>query len=149
MSTPVRQTPTTFRKRRGVVHSSITRLSTRRKELECKTFDPTTLDLVQLMSRKLESLELKFKVHHHALIDILDDEEDLQMEQDLLNQHDEEMSLLAARIQRLISNCSRSSNSTSCKVVFRKLTRLQTNLSTVSTEVSLLSEETNDNCLLH
>ena len=101
------------------------------------------------MSRKLESLELEFKVHHHTLIDILDDEEDLQMEQDLLDQHDEEMSILAARIQHLITNCSRSSNSTSCKVVFHKLTCLQNNLSTVSTEVSLslLSEETNI-CLL-
>ena len=138
MSNPVRQTPTNFLKRRGVVCASITRLSTRLKELERKTFDPTTLDLVHLMSRKLESLELEFKVHHHTLIDILDDEEDLQMEQDLLDQHDEDISVLAARIQHLITNCSRSSNSTSCKVVFRKLIRLQINLSTMSTEVYLL-----------
>ena len=78
------------------------------------------------MSRKLELLELEFKVHHHALVDILDDEEDLQTEQDLLDQYDEEMPVLASRIQHLITNCSKSSNSTSCKVVFRKLTCLQT-----------------------
>ena len=119
MNNPFRKTLTTFRKRRDVVRASITCLSTRLKELERKIFDPTTLDLVQLMSRKLESLELELKVHHHALIDILDDEEDLQTEQDPLDQHDE-MSVLVARIQRLITNCSRSSNSISCKVVFRK-----------------------------
>ena len=138
MSNPVRQIPTNFLKRRGVVCASITRLSTRLKELEHKTFDPTTLDLVHLMLQKLESLELEFKVHHYTLIDILDNEEDLQMEQDLLDQHNEEISVLAARIQHLITNCSRSSNSTSCKVVFRKLIRLQINLSTMSTEVYLL-----------
>ena len=71
------------------------------------------------------------------------------MEQDLLDQHDEEMSVLAAQIKHIFTNCSRSSNFASCKLVFRKLISLQTNLSTVSTEVSLLSEETTDFCHLH
>jgi len=43
------------------------------------------LELAQQMKQKLETLDLKFKVHHCALIDLIDDQETLQKEQDTLD----------------------------------------------------------------
>ena len=52
-----------------------------------KIEQPNTLELAQQMKQKLETLDLKFKVHHCALID---DQETLQKEQDTLDEHDED-----------------------------------------------------------
>ena len=139
----------TFRKRRGVACTSITRLSGRLAELEGRTDQPTTIDLARRMSQTLESLESEFKAHHQALIDIIDGEGDLQKEQDLLDQHDDDMSDLAVRIQQLITGCSTPSYSTVRKLASWKLSHLQTNLSTVSTGIASLSDETADVCLLY
>jgi len=75
--------PHTCKKRRGVLRVSITRLSTRLKELESKIEQPNTLELAQRIKQKLETQDSKFKVHHCALIDLIDDEETLQKEQDI------------------------------------------------------------------
>ena len=69
----------TLKKRRGVVCASVTRLASRLKDLESDTDKPTTLDLAQGMARKLSALDSEFRTHHHALIDLLDDEEMLQI----------------------------------------------------------------------
>ena len=71
----------TLRRRRGVVRASITRLTNRLKDLEKDADRPTTLDLARGMTRKLDALDSDFRTHHHALIDLIDDEETLQREQ--------------------------------------------------------------------
>lgn len=81
------QDPTTLRKRQGVVRASITRLSTRLKDLESKADQPTTLDLARQMSQRLETLESNFKLHDYALIDFINDAETMLKEQDILNGH--------------------------------------------------------------
>ena len=86
------QDPTRLRKRQGVVHASITWLSTRLKDLESKADQPTTLDLVRQMSQRLETLDSDFKLHHYALID---DTETMLKEQDILDGHDDEMATLS------------------------------------------------------
>ena len=57
------------------MHASITRLSTHLKELETKVNQPTTLDRAQRMTHKLDSLDSEFKVHHHALINVIEGNE--------------------------------------------------------------------------
>ena len=84
---------------------SITRLSTRLKDLESKADQPATLDLVRQMSQKLESLDSDFKLHHYALINLINDIESMLKEQDILDGHDDEMVTLSTRIKRLIVVC--------------------------------------------
>ena len=76
---------------RGVIRASITRLSTRLKDLEAKVDQPTTLDLTQRMTQKLDTLDSEFKVHHFALVDVIDGDEFLLKEQETLNEHDDEI----------------------------------------------------------
>ena len=95
------QDPTTLRKRRSVVRASITRLFTCLKDLESKADQPTTLDLAQQMSKKLESLDSDFKLHHYALIDLIDDIESMLKEQDILDGHDDETAILNEKIGSL------------------------------------------------
>ena len=94
------QDPTTLKKRRGVIHASITRLFTRLKDLESKADQPTTLDLTWQMSQKLESLDSDFKLHQYALIYLIDDIESMLKEQDILDGHDGEMATLSTCIKR-------------------------------------------------
>ena len=100
----------TLRKRRGIVRASITRLTNRLKDLESDTDKPTALDLAQGMTRKLEALDLEFRTHHHALIDLIDEEETLLTEQQTLDEHDDVIAELSARIQQLANACTPSSN---------------------------------------
>ena len=83
----------TLRKRRGVVRASITRLTNRFKDLENDTDKPATLELAQGMTL-LDALD---GTHHHALIDLIDDEEALSTEQSILDDHDDFVADLSAR----------------------------------------------------
>ena len=96
-----------LRKRRGIVRASITRLTNRIKEL---VDQPTTFDLAKRDKDKLESLDSEFKVHHYAVVDILDKDEDLVKEQEVLDEHDDAIAELATRIQKVISTCSAPSD---------------------------------------
>ena len=91
----------TQRKRRGVVKASITRLSSRLKEFESKVEEPTTQDHAQRLATKLETLDAEFKTHHFSLIDLIDDDDDETLEkgQETLDQHDDDVTTLAVRIQ--------------------------------------------------
>ena len=75
----------TLRKRRGVVRASITRLTSRLRDLESDTEKPAALDLAQGMIRKLNALNSEFRTHHQALVDLIDDEEAIQTEQKTLD----------------------------------------------------------------
>ena len=76
----------------------ITRLSTRLKDLESKTDQPTTLDLTGQMSQRLESLDSNFKLHHYAFVDLIDDTKTMLKEQDILDGHDDEMATLSTLV---------------------------------------------------
>ena len=66
-----------LRKRRGVVRTSITRLTNHLKDLEEDADRPATLELARGMTRKLDTLDTDFCTRHHAIIDLIDDEETL------------------------------------------------------------------------
>ena len=54
-----------------------------------KVDQPTTFDLAKRDKDKLESLDSEFKVHHYAVVDILDKDENLAKEQEVLDEHDD------------------------------------------------------------
>ena len=138
----------TLRKRRGVARASITRLTTRLKDLESDTSRQATLGLAQGMTRKLDALDSDFRTHHHALIDLIDDEEALQEEQSTLDEHDDVVAELAVRIQQLINLCTSFSEDSPRKLASRRLIHLQKSMSPISAAVAALSGEPDDTCLL-
>ena len=126
----------TLRKRRGVVRASITRLTNRLKELEGDTDSPVTLDLAGGMTRKLDALDTEFRAHHQALVDLIDDEEALLTEQNTLDDHDDHVAVLTARIRQLVSACTPSSDLSLRKIASRRLS---------PTEISVLCQNGNHN----
>ena len=54
------------------MRASLTRLTNRIKEMEGKIDQPTTFGLAKRNKDKLESFDSKFKVHHYAIVGILD-----------------------------------------------------------------------------
>ena len=68
------------------------------------------------MAQKLRTLHNDSKTHHHALVDLIDDEETLSEEQGTLDSHDDSVAELSADISRLISVCTPSSDHSSRKV---------------------------------
>lgn len=79
------------REKRGVARASITRLRTKVAKLEGSP-GPDSLDIARRFTTRLETLDAEYKVHHYAIVDLLDDEGDLGREQEILDEHDDEMS---------------------------------------------------------
>ena len=77
------------RKKRGTVKASITRLLAHVGELEMAVNQPNILDHTQRSLIRLETLNSEYKVHHFALIDVIEDEAILQREQENLDNHDD------------------------------------------------------------
>ena len=100
------------------------------------------------MSQKLESLDSNFKLHHYALIDLIDDTESMLKEQDILDGHDDEMATLSTRIKQLIAVCDSSSEFGPRKIASRRLVHLERNLFTVNERIGFLSGGPDDVCLL-
>ena len=117
------------------------KLSTRLKALETKVHEPTTLDLAQQLAPTLKSLDAQFKDQHFSIIDTIDesDSDSLAKEQEVLDNHDEESSVLLLRIQQLIQKCSSASDSGSRKVTSRSLTDLEGRLLSMETAFATLS----------
>ena len=143
------RTLSTQRKRRGVVKASITRLSSRLTALEGMVEEPDTHDHAQRLSTKLETLDAEFKTHHFAVIDLIDDDGTLGREHETLDQHDDDVTSLAVRLQKLITASSATpTNSDHRKVLTRKLQHLEKSLTVVSKNVSSLSSRPEDVCRL-
>ena len=140
-----------LRKRRGVVRASITRLTGRIKELESKADQPTTTDVARRSKENLESLDSEFKVHHLAVVDAIDGTDDttLRNEQDILDEHDDEISALAVRLQKLIATCSTIADPDVRKIPSRRLTRLDKSLSSIADQVESLTGDSSNTCLIH
>ena len=86
------------KKRRGVARASLTRLANRVRDLEREDRDPRTSDLAERMSTKLMQLDSDFRAQHHALIDLIEEEDALEREQEALDTHDDLVTDLSVRI---------------------------------------------------
>ena len=93
----------TQRKKRGVVWASITCLGSKIKELERNIEEPTTHDLAQCLSTKLETLDAEFKTHHYSLIDLIDNDATLATEQGTLDPHDDDVTALTVLIWQVLT----------------------------------------------
>lgn len=136
----------TSRKRRGVIRASLTHLQTKLSELEGTLEQPGTVDAAKRLLARLEDLDKDFKVHHFAIVDLIEDES-LQGEQEALDNHDDDVTQLGVRLQQLISACSSPSDSNPRKVPLKRLSRLQRILSSISDSITLLPTGSDGMCL--
>ena len=85
-----------LRKRRAVVRSSITRLSSRLKTFEDAPDGPGTGDHAKQLATKLDNLDAEFKSLHLQLIDQISADEigELEREQETLDKHDDDIATL-------------------------------------------------------
>ena len=131
------------------MRASITRLTTKLKDLEGKTEQSSTFDLAKGIAQKLELLDVEFHKHHYDLVDLIDDEDEtaLSQAQETLDDHDDDLATLKARVQQLIVICSSSTDSGQRKITSRKLARLEKNIASISSAVDSITEDP-DTCLL-
>ena len=99
MSKETEHALSTHKRRRGVAKASITRLTTRIKDLESAVSQPGIIDHAKRMQQKLDTLDSEFRSHHHDIVDLVDSEESLTREQLALDEHDNLVAELAARIK--------------------------------------------------
>ena len=140
-------TAASVRKRRGVARASLTRLVSRVKELEHQPRDSTTPDLADRMAKKLVELDADFRAQHHALIDLIEEEEALEREQETLDAHDDLVTELSVRIKQIISTSSPVTDS-SRKVASRKLAHIEKCIKSVVSFIDKASAAVTDACLL-
>ena len=102
------------------------------------------------MKAKLEALDLEYKGYHYAVIDLIDDEDELGDEQDALDEHDDNIANLAIHVYKLIDACSsHSSGPTNPRTVQqRKLQHLEKGLLSVHDAITALAGEAGDICRL-
>ena len=63
---------------------------------------PTTQPM-PVFATKLDSLNGEFKVVHYQILSFYDEEADLESQQDILDNHDEAMSSLILRLNRVVA----------------------------------------------
>ena len=133
----------THRRRRGVAKASITRLSTRLKDLEADISQPAASDHAQRMQQKLGTLDMEFRGHHQDIVDLTVSEDSLAREQDVLDEQDDLVAELSVRIKQLIIACS-TSDATPRKIATRRLVHVRKTLSDLSTAIGVLGEDADD-----
>ena len=83
------------RRRRGISCASITKLKTK-VEVWVNKENLTAIDLlaVQQAERKLETLDVEFRQRHEAVVDELENDEELEYEQTFLDDHDNKVTYM-------------------------------------------------------
>ena len=131
-----------------MARASLTRLSKYLKDLEGDAGEPKMLELARRMSQKLADLDSEFRAHHHALIDLMDDDDSLAKEQDVLDSHDDLVAELGVRVKQVIAASSPSTVDSSRRITSRKLAHLQKSLSAILSIVGDKTAAISDTCVL-
>ena len=147
----------TLKRRRGRVKASLTKLATKLRELEETEFAPSIASQAQQYLKRLETLDANVKTHHLAIVDVTEEEEQLTLEQEALDQHDDDVMTFSMRLQVLSAPTVRTppehvpeSRLPSGRTVFeRRLTQLQARIVDANEGVSKLSGDPNEVHLVH
>ena len=129
--------------------ASITKLATKLNDLESKADQPTTLDFARRLKEGLDTLDSEFKTHYYALVEQIEEGTDLDREQEILDNHDDEVSVIAVHAQKLIALCASFPISDLRKTSSRSLAHINKNLSTISDAIGALAGEEDVVLLLH
>ena len=146
--TDIARSISSLRRRRGVARALITRLTKTVGELEGKTGDPKTLRLVQRNIKRLKTLDREFQEHHGNLVVFLETEEELAKEQEILDTHDEEVSLTMYTLNKSWL-LALSLLTPTHKTISRWVACLKKGLEQLTKIIDELSGDTDYVCLLH
>ena len=91
-------------RKRGAVQASITRLRTRVTGLQSSPEHSDSLPHTHRIAQKLEDLDAELKTQHFALFELI--EQVLTKEQELLNEHDDDIAVPKVSVERLLSTCT-------------------------------------------
>ncbi|ORU94884.1 MAG: hypothetical protein A6F71_09885 [Cycloclasticus sp. symbiont of Poecilosclerida sp. M] len=83
----------------------------------------------------MQTLATEFKVHHYAIIELLDDETALENEQGILDDLDDEVAQLSDRVERLMAACS-SGNSSLHNIATKRLKQLDNGIAAIFDAIS-------------
>ena len=137
------------RKRRGVSRGSITRLTKKVTELEKRGPDPKTLITARQVTKDVQTTSTDFKEKHLSVVDLLERDADLEAEQIVLDEHDEIVADLLARLDVLVTRLSSPEAKDDPREISKKrLTRLEKKLSSVVGEVDKFDPKSVDRCLI-
>ena len=89
-------------RRRGVSKGSITRLSSRVRDLESTERSQDTVDTAQWYKEQLIATDAEFRAHHYSIVDVLEDPDLLAAEQATLDEHDDAVSQLTTKLQKIL-----------------------------------------------
>ena len=111
----------------------------------------STLDLANQVVPNLKALDEQFKAQHFLIVDAINetDETSLTREQDILDQHDDDISVISLRITQLLRRCTISVNSGMRKNLFLSLTDLATRLGSVEDVLESLTTSLEHSYLVH
>ena len=119
------------RRRRGTTKGFITRIHNHLKDLSKQVTEGSPSEVTshaKLLLNKLETLDTDFKTCHFALIELIEEPGVLDQEQKTLDEHDNGVAVLTVALQ-LITAHSPSASSGLRKTAFRRLARVNTNIS--------------------
>ena len=145
------------RRLRAVIKASITKSATRVNELEMKPELSRSDELAaKRMQERLTGLDGEFKGYHFAGVALLEEDEDLDREQAVLDEHDDRVTGLFNRITGLITPVRREIKaypkqhiSKRLQHISKRLQHLERNLRKVATDVSTAADKREvDRCLL-
>ena len=141
------------RRRRGVVKASITKLVDRVRELEGKGADLTDPDRLSAkrLQQRLNDMDREFRTYHLGLVDLLDTAQDLETEQAALNEHDDRLTGLLDRLERLATPARKEERHLPDPTpeLQRRLAHLEENLRKVDKAVTTIEAKPDvDRCLL-
>ena len=141
----------TLRRKRGIVRTSITCIATRLRELEGKADSPSMLSHAHHMFKRLEALNADFKTHHLAVVDTIGDDnvDSLAQEQNVLDTHDDEVASLSYNLKQLTRPRTTGADAGSQVIAMRRLSQLETKLSTLKTAVEKLTGNPSEIHLVH
>ena len=145
-------------KKRGAARSSVTRLSNRLKDLEADPEVPGASDRAKHLLSKLNEADSDFKTLHYQVLDVIDerDDEALQKEQDILDEHDDIVSTLVLRIQNIITHAPLTTHSPTSlgpvtsdalKVTACRLSRLELGLNGTDNGLDALTDDVDSSLL--
>ena len=119
------------------------------QQKKCTTIINSDTDECDQVLRKLEQLDADFRKYHLAIVDLTDDDEALETEQEALGTHDDRVTALHDRLQRLMAkpSASRTTESDTRRRLAKRMKHLEENLTLLASQVDSTSAES-DVCLV-
>ena len=85
-----------------MIRGSITRLGDKLSELEAKERSPMNRLTTKRMQQRIGKVDEDFKRLHFAIVDLLEQQGDLEMEQAIFDEHEDTIGDLGNRLQQLV-----------------------------------------------